>query len=329
MSVLVHIVTYNDQDCISPCIQSVLEQLGDSDTLEITDNASIDKTVHELEKHRDSIKLFLNKENLGFCAAHNQAVYRFLNSSHDHILILNPDIIFKASFLKNFIKALEDSEAQIATPKLLRADKDLQPIKPVIIDAAGMYFTNSFRHFDRGSNQEDLNQFDIPEFVIGGTGAALLLSKVAVEKLILPLTDFEESLYSIYPQLREGREWRAQLFDEAFFAYREDAELALRSKSLGVSCLYVPSAVAYHQRVVLPERRSDLPQEINAMSVRNRFLMQALHLKIDLLSLSFWGAIIRNLLVIAGVLVLERGSVSALKEVSLLRKRAYFLRNTL
>jgi len=36
------------------------------------------------------------------------------------------------------------------------------------------------------------------------------------------------------------------LFDEAFFAYGDDADLGLRGRLGGWTCIYVPSAVVYH-----------------------------------------------------------------------------------
>ena len=63
-------------------------------------------------------------------------------------------------------------------------------------------------------------------------------------------------------------------FDEAFFAYREDVDLAWRAQWLGWRCLYVPEARGFHVRRVLPERRALLPAEINMHSFKNRFLLR-------------------------------------------------------
>ena len=65
-----------------------------------------------------------------------------------------------------------------------------------------------------------------------------------------------------------------EVFDEDFFAYREDADLAWRAQLLGWDALYVPGATATHVRRVTPERRSALPAAINRYGVRNRFLLR-------------------------------------------------------
>src|SRR5207248_2021885 len=65
-----------------------------------------------------------------------------------------------------------------------------------------------------------------------------------------------------------------EFFDEDFFAYREDADVAWRGRLFGWRALVVPDAVAYHVRSVTPERRRELSAIINMHSVKNRFLLR-------------------------------------------------------
>ena len=46
-----------------------------------------------------------------------------------------------------------------------------------------------------------------------------------------------------------------EIFDEDFFAYREDADLAWRGRLFGWRALVRAAAVAYHVRRVTPEAR--------------------------------------------------------------------------
>jgi GT2 family glycosyltransferase len=66
-----------------------------------------------------------------------------------------------------------------------------------------------------------------------------------------------------------------QMLDEAFFAYREDVDLAWRAQLLGWRCRYVPGALARHRRRVAPGRRGRLPARINRLAVANRWRMIA------------------------------------------------------
>jgi GT2 family glycosyltransferase len=319
-TVHLQIVTFNSSHVIAACLESLAVAANDLAgeiklQIEIIDNGGTNG-LEQLVSGRPEIKLFRNEHNLGFCAAHNQGVARFLDSNAQYLFLLNPDTELTGQALREMLKAFQHSDQIGAvTPKLLRKDR-------VTIDAAGMFFTSTLRHLDRGSNQPDQGQYDSSGFVPGGTGAALMLSRVAVERLVLDAGS-DEALDKIYPQLQGGREIRKQLFDEAFFAYRDDAELAWRAQLLGIRYWYAPSAVVYHGRVVTPERREALDQRINSWSVRNRFLMQFNNFTCSLgIKFILNGLIIWNFVVIIAVLFKERSSLAGLVEAVKLTPRA-------
>ena len=188
-----------------------------------------------------------------------------------------------------------------------------------------MYLNNSLRHFDRGSGLIDSGQYDKCEFVFGGTGACLALTRECIVDVSFKVEDkYEEDLWSIYPQNRVGYTERVQLFDEAFFAYREDADLAWRMNNLGWKTLYIPEAFCYHKRVVTPERRKTISKEINLLGVRNRFLLQLNNYFISNLPQAFLpGIILRNIFVIISVILCERSSLPGLFNVFTLYRRSY------
>jgi GT2 family glycosyltransferase len=103
-----------------------------------------------------------------------------------------------------------------------------------------------------------------------------------------------------------------EFFDEDFFAFREDADVAWRGRLFGWHALYVPEAIGYHVRTVTPERRRSLPAAINMHSVKNRFLLR---LKNEGLYLALRNApfeLTRDALVVAAALTVERSSFPAL-----------------
>lgn len=334
---VIHILTFNSASSIERCVKSALGQRHFSEgelELWISDNNSSDGTqekLRELSERWPQIRLTLNPTNLGFCAGHNAAITRFLRSSAEYFLVLNPDIYLQPETAHSLRAALQkDHLAGSATPKLLRCDQDLNPIYPPQIDAAGMLITTELRHLDRGSGEIDRGQFDRPGLVFGGTGACLLLRRSFIEDVTLPATPLDSRLTKVFPATTEGLTERKQLFDEAFFAYREDADLAWRSQRLGWRCRYVPEGFAYHRRVVVPERRSELPSSLNRHSVRNRFLLQLNHYS----PLVAWGAfiegfIVRNLLVLGAVLLRERSSLGAFSDLCSLTSRALTIRRDL
>lgn len=112
-----------------------------------------------------------------------------------------------------------------------------------------------------------------------------------------------------------------EVFDEDFFAYREDADLAWRGRILGWRALYVPDAVALHVRRVTPEKRRSLSPSINMHSFKNRFLLR---LKNESPYLALRNApfeIPRDVLAVAAVLTVERTSLPALAWLWRNRKR--------
>lgn len=309
---VVHIVTFNSATTIRSCLESVTAQegylLGQNLSVIISDNNSLDSTVEIVTTEivraytGKGVELIQHSANQGFCRGHNLGISRAISAGAQLILVLNPDLRLESNMLSEMASSLlRDPRAGTATPKLLRADAQLQPLFPRVIDAAGIYFTPNVRHLDRGSGQPDAGQFGNPCAVFGGTGAALLLRR-----------EFVIDASRAQPLPATGSAQHYELFDESFFAYREDADLAWRAQSLGWRCIYVPTALGYHQRVVLPERRESLPAKLNLYGVRNRFLLQWKNLCLSNLLRCNFSLLLRNLLVIGGVLVRERSSIPGL-----------------
>jgi GT2 family glycosyltransferase len=321
--VFVHIVTYNSAEWIVACLESVLRNADLVNTIRVTDNASADNTVELIkEKFANKIELHCNQHNLGFSGAHNQGAAAFLASGAGFLMVLNPDVVLDAEFLAVLLPNITRSHTIGALcGKLLRFDSR--------IDSAGMIFNRALRHVDRGSEEIDSGQYDVTGYVAGATGACVVFSKEFVRDVSFRAARDQDAA-KVYPQLSEGMDKRVQLFDEAFFAYREDAELAWRSAQLGWQCLYNPRALAHHARRVTPERRQELPKQINLWSVRNRFLMQVncFRFAIDMQGI-FQGLILRNLMVIFAVLFKEQSSLEAFNQFFLLLPRAYERRRAL
>ena len=328
MSIYVSIVTFNSEAYIERCLESVFSQadftVGTDLFVQLTDNASHDSSLSILDKFKDQagISVMSNKVNLGFCAGQNQGVTAFLNSECEYFLMLNSDVVLEPECLSKMIEAFSlDSSIGFVTPRLLRTDEDLKYVEPKVIDAAGMMLSTTWRHFDRGSEALAANRYEDREFVFGGTGACLILKRECVEDCLLE-ADHNEALFLVHPELKAGYEVRKQLLDEAFFAFREDAELAFRANAFGWKCVYEPDAKAKHKRSVLPENRKDLSKFVNKLGVRNRFLLQILHFRLSQGFTPFlFGILFRNILVVIAVLLFERSSLSAFRDVKVLFKR--------
>jgi GT2 family glycosyltransferase len=332
--VFVHIVTHNSAPTIGRCLEGLMEQRdftpGQDLLIHVTDNASQDDTIAEVRPFESrGVTVHTATTNLGFCAGHNQGAAEFLRGTAAVFLVLNPDLFLSADAVRLLCECLEtDPSAGTACPKLLRADQNLNPISPHRLDAAGMHLTPEIRHLDRGADELDTGQFDRPAYVFGGSGACLALQRRAVESLLVDSRAADGTLAAIYPFIQDSA--GVPLFDEAFFAYREDADLAWRAQILGWRCRYVPNAVGYHQRVVTPERRGALPPLLNRLSVRNRFLLQFNNFApFASLSALVRGALWRNLLVLGALPLTERTSLGGLIEALRLMPRALHRRRAI
>jgi GT2 family glycosyltransferase len=301
--VFAHVVTYNNEDTIVRCLESLAKQEGfelwKDLFVYITDNDSADNTVKLVEKHFEgTVRVRKNVANLGFSLAHNDGIQYGLTYGVDYALVLNPDLRLEPDALKHLVNALErDKRAGVAFPQLIRADNELNPLIPRRYDSTGMYITPSLRHFDRAQNEVLSKRYDKPQYLFGGSGAALLLRKHFILDCSLVTTEGE-----------------LQLFDDSFFAYREDADLAWRSQWLGWRARYVPESVGYHKRVVTHTNREILPAELNYHGVRNRFLLQLNNFSFVANFHCIIPGLIRNIIVIAGVLIKERSSLPGLEE---------------
>jgi GT2 family glycosyltransferase len=283
----VTIVTYNSGRFIGQCLESVLQQEYPRIEVIIVDNASSDGTAGVLRRFEQRVRVFYNRENIGFAAGQNQAIAL---TDADWILTLNPDVRLQPDFVSSLIAAGEaDPSAGGLCGKLLAMTEDCEIPAEAVFDSTGICFTPNLRHFDRGSREPDRGQYNEREYVFGATGAAALFRREMIRDVSID----------------------GEFFDIDFFAYREDADLAWRAQLLGWRCLYEPGAVAHHVRRVLPSNRRSLPAVVNMHSVKNRFLMRIKNITADLYR-RHWAAITaRDLLVIGACLTHEYSSLRA------------------
>jgi GT2 family glycosyltransferase len=247
--VLISIVTFNESAELEACLDALKLQTFRDYTIALWDNGSTDGTRAILAKNRDSLAfMHLSGRNVGYSVAHNRLID---TADSEYVVTLNPDVVLEPRFLEILIRAMDlDTRAGSATGKLLRKTS---VSGQKVLDTTGIYMTPNQRHIDRGSGEIDLGQYEKPEYVFGTSGAAALYRR------------------AMLLEIRYEREY----LDESFFAYREDADLAWRAQWMGWRCLYIPEAVAYHRRRVLPSNRTTLPDAINMHSFKNRFLLRA------------------------------------------------------
>jgi len=285
--VSVTLVTYNSGRFIRRCLESVLAQGYPHLEVIVIDNASTDGTTDILEHFEGRCQIVYNQENVGFAAAQNQAIGLALG---EWVLTLNPDVLLMNNFIEELVSAGQsDKKAGTVCGKLLALKANFEiPDKPRV-DSTGIYFTPMLRHLDRGSQEVDNGHYLKFEYVFGATAAAALYRRKMIEDISL----------------------NGEFFDEDFFVYREDADVAWRAQLLGWRCLYTPRACGYHVRSVLPGNRRALPPEINMHSVKNRFLMRIKNITRGVYGRNWLSITARDAVVVIACLFREHYSLKA------------------
>lgn len=285
------IVTYNSARYVGLCLRYLLASETEVFDIVVVDNASTDNTRDTLEQFSPRVRTIYNQVNIGFAAGQNQAIKQ---TRTPWVLVLNPDVRVTEGFLARLLEAgSRDSSAGTVCGKLLFMNGDFRtPFElgePPRIDSTGIYFTPELRHFDRGSKTLDRGQFEREEHVFGATGAAAMYRRAMMEDVFIG----------------------GEFFDEDFFAYREDADVSWRAQLFGWTCVYTPSALAFHVRSVLPENRRQVSALVNMHSVKNRFLMRIKNVDREIYSKHWWRITQRDLLIFAACFLYEWSSLPA------------------
>jgi GT2 family glycosyltransferase len=246
-SISVVIVNWNHGFLLRSCLEALLAQKSALFDITVVDNGSQDGSAEEIGVRYPSVQLRAFPDNRGFSRAFNWGVN---HTTGDFVLSLNPDVIVRSGFILEMAKAMcRDEQIGLVAPKLLRADA------PALLDSTGLFVDRRRRPYDRGQCEPDRGQYDKQLCIFGACGAAALYRRTMLEDLAL----------------------NGEYFDQDFFAYYEDADLAWRAQSRRWCAVYEPSAVATHDRgwgdALRKTGRAAKGPEGPRLSLRNRYLM--------------------------------------------------------
>jgi GT2 family glycosyltransferase len=298
MSVAVVIVTHAHAPTLPATLAGLANQTSPPEEVVLVDNASRDDSVACAAPFAGRLPLEVVRwqENRGFAAAFNEGVRR---SGAPWVMSLNPDCRLAEDFLAILTaRAAQHPRAGSACGLLLRA-RGGELAATEVVDSAGMVMSPAGRHFDRGAGAPLCGDLCRPAWVFGATGAAALYRREALEDVAYP---------------------GGEVMDETFFAYREDADLAWRLQRRGWQCLYEPAARGAHARGLQPERGRRGKEAINRLSVRNRFLLRWSNADWSWHVACFPAWLLRDLVVLAACLTVERSSLPGLQQAWKLRR---------
>jgi hypothetical protein len=203
------VLNYNGRGFLNGCLTSLASQTYSDFEVIVVDNGSRDGSPEYIEENYPWVRLAKNDENLGFAGGTNVGIRA---AKGEFIITLNNDSRADSRFIEELIKPMADPEVGVCAAKMLFPDGR--------INSAGICISRSGAAWDRGMFEPDRGQYEFVEEVFGACAGAALYRREMLDEI--------------------------GLFDEDFFLYLEDVDLAFRARLAGWKCLYVPGARVIH-----------------------------------------------------------------------------------
>ncbi|MGB9882925.1 MAG: glycosyltransferase family 2 protein [Microgenomates group bacterium] len=240
------IVSFNTKNITKKCLiylKNNFKKYPISYEVIVVDNGSKDGSVEMLKKMRNKwkeLKLIISKTNLGFCKGNNLGLKK---ANGKYILYLNSDVMVKDLDFNDLINIIERyPRVGALTVKLILPIGGIDPAShrgfPTLWRSF-CYFSGLEKIFFKipllnrifgGYHLAHLNINQIHE-IESGTGAFLFVRKEILDKI--------------------GG------FDEDYFAYGEDIEMAWQIKQLGYTILYYPLWEVLHLKSMSGLKKGD------------------------------------------------------------------------
>ncbi|HZP72239.1 MAG TPA: glycosyltransferase family 2 protein [Gaiellaceae bacterium] len=210
MRATVVIPTLNARQLLSEALEHLDRQTVDHDVI-VVDNGSADGTADHLAEAFPRVRVVHLPENVGFGRAVNRGLELV---ETDVVVLVNNDVLCRPDFLEQLLAPLSDEEVASVAGVLLQHDR------PELVDTAGIELDTTLRSWDALWNRP-VTELDAAREPVGPCGGAAAFRTAALREV--------------------GG------FDESFFAYWEDVDLALRLQLAGRRCVRAPAARALHK----------------------------------------------------------------------------------
>jgi GT2 family glycosyltransferase len=222
--VAVIVVNFNGETVVERCLDAVATQTLKPSRVIVVDNASSDGSAQTIKSRYPEIELIELERNLGFAAANNHAAQLAVDC--DWLALLNADAFPEPGWLEALVcAARENPDYSFFASRILRAESEDE------LDGTGDVYHVGGMAWRRDNGRSATGVRLEPGEVFSACAAAAL---------------YPRDLF-----LTAGG------FDERFFCYYEDTDLAFRLRLRGHRCLYEPSAVVHHVGFALAGAESE------------------------------------------------------------------------
>ena len=211
----IQIVTWNSEKHLQKTLGALKDLPQALGVVRVIDNGSQDGTVACVKMLLPQADLVVLPHNIGFARAHNLG---FAKCTTEFVMTHDPDVTFNPESLPELLNSFDDETVAAVQGKLYRVEQ--APDERPIIDSAGIVHTATLNGRERGASEIDNGQYNATENVLAVTGAAGIFRITALEKIAYGGGNLPE------------------VFDEDFFAYKEDVDLGWRLNRAGFVCRY-------------------------------------------------------------------------------------------
>lgn len=215
------IVTYNNVSTIAKTLETLFKETQDVDfKLYVVDNGSSDGTPEYIEKSFPQVSVIRSEKNVGFGAGHNIVINSVDSSYH---AIINPDIVLNENVIKKMVDFMEEnSDIGLLSPRICFPDGRDQIL---------------------GKRNPQLKYLVASR--LRGSEPGKLLKEYAMLDCDLTKPIRIENATGCFMLLRTDLLKKIGGFDDRYFMYFEDADLARRVNEVS-KCVYFPNAVVNH-----------------------------------------------------------------------------------
>ena len=223
----ISLVIHNRLEEVKKTLDSLSQAITDLDRVCLVDNASSkSEDLDGLKQSYQQFQWLENSENLGYAAAHHQALNWLMEQNCQYCLLLNPDLALPKTILDDLSHASNQVQDRwILSPLLVRDEKE-----DPIIDSAGLELDGFFRARDRSQGIQKSKAF--PD---GGVSTPQPVPALCGAVLWIPA-----QLLPFRPE--------ALVFSTDYFAYFEDMELGLELERRQVPMGLLPQIQVVHRR---------------------------------------------------------------------------------
>lgn len=220
--IAVIIVTWNGREMLRTCLSALHKQTVHNFRVICIDNGSTDGSQEMVRQLFPSVQMIPLPKNEGFADPNNRGIRLALQEPNvSAVVTLNNDTVVAPNYLEEMIACSErHPQAGSIQPKVLRSFPN------AVIDATGILIYPDMSAINRGQGEKDKGQYEKEEEVFGASASAALYTREALEDCALKNGEF---------------------FDEDYFAYYEDVDLAFRMRLRGYLSYYTPRAIVHHK----------------------------------------------------------------------------------